>query len=39
MVGDSEPEQYERLEPGLPENADEEAHSFVAMLEDLLEAG
>ena len=39
MVGDTEPEHYERLEPGLPENADAEADSFVAMLDDLFEAG
>jgi hypothetical protein len=36
MVGDTEPEYYERLEPGLPQNADEEARSFEAMLDDLL---
>jgi hypothetical protein len=39
MVGDSESGQCERLEPPLPENADDEAHSFEAMLCDLLEAG
>jgi len=36
MVGDAYPAQYQRLEPSLPQNADEKARSFDAMLDDLL---
>jgi hypothetical protein len=36
MVGDVGPGRYELLIPGLPENADEAARSFDAMLDDML---
>ncbi len=39
MTGDSEPENYEKLDPCLPEAADEVGHTFDAELEDLLTVG
>jgi TIR domain len=36
MIGDAGPVSYEGLDPGLPQDADEEARSFDAMLHELI---